>query len=82
MYSHRCFRSRTSNSRSLYDKYNSKKLYNKMSRKTIYMEPRRNVEFDVIHPLTGQVVDRKQVRAGEQFTLSGADAYVLKGRYV
>jgi hypothetical protein len=49
---------------------------------SVTMEPRRNVEFDVIHPLTGQVVDRKQVRAGEQFTLSGADAYVLKGRYV
>ncbi|MBL8922033.1 MAG: hypothetical protein JNJ54_24500 [Myxococcaceae bacterium] len=49
---------------------------------SVTMEPRRNVEFDVIHPLTGQVVDRKQVRAGEQFSLTGADAYVLKGRYV
>lgn len=49
---------------------------------SVTMEPRRNVEFDVIHPLTGEVVSHRQVRAGEQFTLSGLEAYVLKGRFV
>ena len=48
----------------------------------VTMEPRRNVQFDVINPLTGAVVDTKQVRAGEQFRLEGAEAFVLKGRYV
>ncbi|MBM4784228.1 MAG: DUF4214 domain-containing protein [Archangiaceae bacterium] len=49
---------------------------------SVTMEPRRDVEFDVIHPLTGAVVSHQQVRAGEQFTLSGSEAYVLKGRFV
>lgn len=48
----------------------------------VTMEPRRDVEFDVINPMTGQVVDTKRVRAGEKFDLSGDDAFVLKGRYV
>lgn len=48
----------------------------------VTMEPRRDVEFDVINPMTGQVVDTKRVRAGEQFDLAGDDAFVLKGRFV
>ncbi|MEW6431369.1 MAG: hypothetical protein AB1730_07645 [Myxococcota bacterium] len=48
----------------------------------VTLEPRRGVEFDVINPVTGQVVDTKRVRAGETFDLSGDDVFVLKGRYV
>lgn len=46
------------------------------------MEPRRAVEFDVINPMTGAVVDHKRVNAGEKFELSGDEIFVLKGRFV
>ena len=48
----------------------------------VTMEPRRNVEFDVIDPMSGNVLATKRVNAGEKFDLSGDELFVLKGRYV
>lgn len=48
----------------------------------LVMEPRRPAEVDVINPMTGEVVEHKQLNAGEKFTLSGDDMFVLKGRYL
>ncbi|MBL8923025.1 MAG: hypothetical protein JNJ54_29520 [Myxococcaceae bacterium] len=45
------------------------------------LEPRRNVEFDVIDLMTGQVLRHETLAAGQQFDLQGAEAFVLKGRY-
>lgn len=46
------------------------------------LEPRRNVELDVIDPMTGEVLEHKFVAAGQKFELSGDEVFVLKGRYV
>jgi hypothetical protein len=40
---------------------------------------RRAMELDVIHPVTGEVVKRLSLSAGERFRLDGLEAYVLKG---
>lgn len=47
----------------------------------LLLEPRRDVELDVIDPMTGNTIDRKTLRAGEQFELRGLALYVLKGRF-
>lgn len=47
----------------------------------VTLEPRRNVEFDVIDPMSGQVVATRRLSAGEKFDLSGDELFVLKGRY-
>jgi hypothetical protein len=40
------------------------------------------VQFDVIDPMTGRVVDQKRLNAGEKFELGGDEIFVLKGRFV
>jgi hypothetical protein len=46
----------------------------------VELEARRPVSFQVIHPLTGQVVAQLEKARGERFTLArGPGAYVLRG---
>jgi hypothetical protein len=40
---------------------------------------RNSMQLDVIHPITGEIVQKVTVRAGERFRLQGLEAYVLKG---
>lgn len=49
---------------------------------SVTMEPRRTMEFDVINPMTGEVLETKRLGAGTKFELRGDDVFVLKGRYV
>ncbi len=44
------------------------------------LEPRVDVEFDVINPVTGQVLRHESVPAGRQFELTGGVQFILKGR--
>ena len=46
------------------------------------LEPRRDAEFDVIDVMTGNVIEQKRLNAGQQFTLEGAEAFVLRGRFL
>lgn len=48
----------------------------------VTMEPRRTMEFDVINPMTGEVLETKRLGAGTKFELKGDELFVLKGRYV
>jgi hypothetical protein len=45
------------------------------------MEPRRDCDFDIIDPMTGQVVRSLSLSAGQRFELTGGEVFVLKGRY-
>ena len=45
----------------------------------VILEPRQNVEFDLIDPMSGQVIEHRVVDAGQQFELSGAETFVIKG---
>jgi len=47
----------------------------------VIMEPRRDVEFDVINIMTGVNIATRTLNAGQRFELSGADALILRGRY-
>ena len=51
-------------------------------RGSLTMEPRRNAEFDVIDVMTGNVIGHRRLNAGERFTLEGAEAFVLRGRFL
>ncbi len=44
------------------------------------LEPRVDVEFDVINPVTGQVLRHESLPAGQQFELTGGVQFILKGR--
>ena len=46
----------------------------------VVMEPRRPSEFEVIDPMTGQVLDRKTLAAGQRFELTGREVFVLRGK--
>ncbi len=48
----------------------------------VVMEPRRDMSFDVIDPMTGLIVDSKVLVAGEQFELTGYEVLVLSGVYL
>lgn len=50
-------------------------------RNRVTLEPRRDVEFDVVHPMTGEVLSRQTRAAGERFELTGGEAFVLRGRF-
>jgi hypothetical protein len=49
-------------------------------RKGVVMESRRACEFEVIDPMTGGVLDRKKLAAGQRFELTGREVLVLRGR--
>jgi len=44
------------------------------------MESRRACEFEVIDPMSGEVLDRKKLAAGQRFELTGREVLVLRGR--
>jgi len=46
------------------------------------LEPRRDMEFDIINPMTGTVLEHRVMSAGERFDLAGAEALVLKGSFL
>lgn len=48
---------------------------------SVTVAPRRAMKFDVIDPMTGMVLASHVLAAGEQISLSGADALLLRGRY-
>jgi hypothetical protein len=48
---------------------------------SLVLEPRKDVAFDVIDPMTGNVVSQHALGAGESLTLSGAEVFVLRGKY-
>lgn len=50
-------------------------------RVTVQNTGRAPMEFDVIEPLTGNVLQHLVLNAGERFELSGATAFILKGRF-
>ncbi|MBI4617356.1 MAG: hypothetical protein HY720_27345, partial [Planctomycetes bacterium] len=50
-------------------------------RNKIVMEPRRNADFDVYEPMSGNKVASYSLSAGQRFELSGAEAFVIKGQY-
>jgi hypothetical protein len=47
----------------------------------VVMEAKRNCEFDVIDPMTGNVVRHEVLNAGQRFELSGGEAFVLSGNF-
>lgn len=49
-------------------------------RGTLTMEPRRAAQFDVIDPMTGDVLHRKRMEVGERFELKEREVFVLSGR--
>jgi hypothetical protein len=48
----------------------------------VVMEPRRKAQFEVIDPLTGEVLDRKTLGAGQRFELKGREVFVLRGQFI
>ncbi|MHB8874112.1 MAG: DUF7910 domain-containing protein [Myxococcaceae bacterium] len=46
---------------------------------TVHLEAKAPMELDVIHPLTGAIVQHHDLAAGGGMDLSGLGAYVLKG---
>jgi hypothetical protein len=48
-------------------------------RGVVKFEARREVNFEVIHPLTGEVLRKLALAAGESFEIDGLEAYILKG---
>lgn len=48
----------------------------------VTMEPRRAMRFEVFEPLTGARLSEQTRAAGERFELSGAEALVIRGRYL
>ncbi len=47
----------------------------------VLIEARRAMSFEVIEPLSAAVLDTVTLAEGEQYTLSGAEALVLTGRF-
>ncbi|MBS1149640.1 MAG: hypothetical protein H6Q89_1338 [Myxococcaceae bacterium] len=47
----------------------------------VFAEPRRDVAFDVIDPLTGAVLSHQVLNAGERFELTGTGALALVGSF-
>ena len=45
----------------------------------VVLEPKKAMSFDVIAPLTGEILAHKDLEAGQQFELTGGEALVLKG---
>jgi hypothetical protein len=45
----------------------------------VVLEARQAVAFDVVDPISGQVVSHHDLAAGEQMTLGGGEAFVLAG---
>jgi hypothetical protein len=45
------------------------------------LEPRRAAKFDVIDLMTGEVLERKDLKTGERFELKGREVFVLRGRF-
>lgn len=46
---------------------------------TCELEPKRNVEFDIIDILSGQVIEHKILPPGERFGVGGREAALIKG---
>jgi hypothetical protein len=46
----------------------------------VVLEPRRRSEFEVVDPMTGDVLAHKSLAAGERFELAGRELFVLRGR--
>lgn len=49
-------------------------------KKTCEMEPKTDVEFDIIDLVTGEVIEHKQLKAGQRFGISGRESVLLKGQ--
>ena len=47
----------------------------------VVVEPRQGMTFDVIAPMTGEVLSHHEAAAGEQITVKGAGALILRGAY-
>ena len=47
----------------------------------VVMEPRDDMDFDVIDPMTGGIVSSWSLNEGERFELSGGQAFVIKGYF-
>ena len=45
----------------------------------VVIEARQDLAFDVLDPVTGQVVGHHELTAGQQMVLSGGAAFVLRG---
>lgn len=48
----------------------------------VTMAPRRPVRFDVFDLLSGELVDARELAAGEMFELSGAEALLIRGEFL
>jgi hypothetical protein len=48
----------------------------------VLLEARRDMSFEVIEPITGATLDTVTLSAGQQHTLSGYTALVLKGSFL
>ncbi|MCK6530278.1 hypothetical protein L6R50_22895 [Myxococcota bacterium] len=48
----------------------------------VFLEPRRAMEVEVVDPLTGSSQGTTTRAAGERFELAGAEALVLRGRFL
>lgn len=48
-------------------------------RNRLVLEPRRDADFDVVDPMTGEVRSHLSLTAGQRFELSGAESFVLRG---
>jgi hypothetical protein len=47
---------------------------------SLTLEARHVARFEVIDPMTGEVLEPKALKAGERFELKGKDVFVLRGR--
>lgn len=45
------------------------------------LEARRDLDLEVVDPMTGDVLERRFAPANQPFDLQGAEAFVLRGRY-
>jgi hypothetical protein len=48
-------------------------------RGTVKFEARRDVTFDVLHPITGSPLRHLDLKKGESFEIDGLDAYIMVG---
>jgi hypothetical protein len=48
----------------------------------VLLEARRDMSFEVIDPITGTTLESVTLSAGQQHTLSGYSALVLKGSFL
>ena len=49
-------------------------------KQAVVIEPRRGCTFEVIDPMTGEVLHRKKLAAGQRFELTGREMFVLRGK--